>query len=147
MEAKVPEAPEMVRVSMKQAICGGKGGFGAMLRAAGRMGGKSTTNFGACRDLNGRRLRHVNDEIKLQKWHEANEEKKRRRKKGGKKGDIDDEIEEKTATGIPHWHLDIPAWVEGNFNSKLSKKVCDTPPKRSKTCGQFGQCRIALSWR
>ena len=37
---------------------GGKGGFGAMLRTAGARGVK-TTNFDACRDLNGRRLRHT----------------------------------------------------------------------------------------
>lgn len=33
-------------------------------------GAKPTTDFGACRDLQGRRLRHVNDEVRLQKWQE-----------------------------------------------------------------------------
>ncbi|CAM9237792.1 unnamed protein product [Discosporangium mesarthrocarpum] len=33
-------------------------------------GKKPTRDFGACRDLQGRRLRHVNDEIRLQKWQE-----------------------------------------------------------------------------
>ena len=50
-------------------LAGGKGGFGAMLRALAKENrGHKTTDFGACRDLNGRRLRHVNDDIKLKKW-------------------------------------------------------------------------------
>ena len=41
-------------------MVGGKGGFGAQLRnTQTRVGQKKTTNFNACRDLNGRRLRHV----------------------------------------------------------------------------------------
>jgi hypothetical protein len=56
-----------VRVSLR--LLGGKGGFGAMLKSmAKRSGAKKTTDFGACRDLSGRRLRHVNDEILLKKW-------------------------------------------------------------------------------
>lgn len=46
------------------ALRGGKGGFGALLRGQGR-DGKITTNFDACRDLSGRRIRHVNAEKKL----------------------------------------------------------------------------------
>ncbi|KAK9901378.1 hypothetical protein WJX75_009335 [Coccomyxa subellipsoidea] len=45
---------------------GGKGGFGALLRGAGRSA--LTDNFDACRDLSGRRLRHVNAEQKLAEW-------------------------------------------------------------------------------
>jgi hypothetical protein len=57
----------IIRASMK--LLGGKGGFGSMLKSlAKKSGGKRTTDFGACRDLSGRRLRHVNDEIILQKW-------------------------------------------------------------------------------
>ena len=36
-------------------LLGGKGGFGAMLRAAGKKGKKKMENFSAMRDLNGRR--------------------------------------------------------------------------------------------
>lgn len=46
---------------------GGKGGFGALLRGLGRDGSK-TTNFDACRDLQGRRLRHKAGEDKLKEW-------------------------------------------------------------------------------
>jgi hypothetical protein len=57
----------VIRASMK--LLGGKGGFGSMLKSlAKKSGGKRTTDFGACRDLSGRRLRHVNDELILQKW-------------------------------------------------------------------------------
>jgi len=57
---------------------GGKGGFGAMLRTAGTKGVK-TTNFDACRDLNGRRLRYVNQEAKLREWEAQAEERKQRK--------------------------------------------------------------------
>ncbi|KAG5456695.1 MAG: telomere stability and silencing-domain-containing protein [Olpidium bornovanus] len=43
-------------------LLGGKGGFGSMLRAqGGRMASQKTTNFEACRDLSGRRLKTVNE--------------------------------------------------------------------------------------
>jgi hypothetical protein len=63
----------MVTVLLR--LLGGKGGFGAMLRTAGARGVK-TTNFDACRDLNGRRLRHVNAEAKLREWDMQAEERK-----------------------------------------------------------------------
>lgn len=46
---------------------GGKGGFGALLRGQGR-DGKITTNFDACRDLQGRRIRHSRTEQQLAEW-------------------------------------------------------------------------------
>ena len=61
-----------IRASLLSGLCGGKGGFGAQLRALAKQKAyRKTTDFGACRDLSGRRLRHVNDEILLQKWQEA----------------------------------------------------------------------------
>ncbi|EEB19025.1 conserved hypothetical protein [Pediculus humanus corporis] len=48
-------------------LCGGKGGFGSMLRAIGAQIEK-TTNREACRDLSGRRLRDINEEKRLKKW-------------------------------------------------------------------------------
>lgn len=75
-------------------IYGGKGGFGAMLRAkAKEKSSKPTVDFGACRDLNGRRLRHVNNEILLQKAQEAKEK--------GKKLQVDED----TPSGINMWYL------------------------------------------
>ncbi|XP_058495933.1 splicing regulator SDE2 [Solea solea] len=48
-------------------LCGGKGGFGSMLRALGAQIEK-TTNREACRDLSGRRLRDVNHEKEMADW-------------------------------------------------------------------------------
>ncbi|PSC72465.1 SDE2-like protein [Micractinium conductrix] len=45
---------------------GGKGGFGSLLRGAGKQ--KLTDNFDACRDLQGRRVRHKTAHQKLKEW-------------------------------------------------------------------------------
>ncbi|OAY82760.1 Protein SDE [Ananas comosus] len=56
---------------------GGKGGFGSLLRgAATKAGQKKTSNFDACRDMSGRRLRHVNAEKKLEEWKAEAEERR-----------------------------------------------------------------------
>ena len=69
-------------------VVGGKGGFGAMLRAErGGVDAKKTTNFEAMRDLSGRRMRHVNNEKKLQEWIDAAPEREaeaRREKEAAK---------------------------------------------------------------
>jgi len=49
-------------VSCVLSLCGGKGGFGSMLRSQGaKMKAKTAPNFGSCRDLSGRRLKAVDD--------------------------------------------------------------------------------------
>ena len=80
---------------------GGKGGFGSLLRgAATKAGQKKTNNFDACRDMSGRRLRHVNAEKRLEEWREAEEERRmekvaeeflKKQMKKGKKGAGDGE--------------------------------------------------------
>ncbi|KAI9024438.1 telomere stability and silencing-domain-containing protein [Phycomyces nitens] len=53
-------SPAMFNMDLR--LLGGKGGFGSMLRAqGGRMNAQKTTNFEACRDLQGRRIKTVND--------------------------------------------------------------------------------------
>lgn len=47
-------------------LLGGKGGFGSLLRGAGRA--ILTDNVDACRDLSGRRLRQANAEKRLTEW-------------------------------------------------------------------------------
>lgn len=47
-------------------LLGGKGGFGSNLRAAGKL--KLVDNFDACRDLQGRRIRHKTAAEKLANW-------------------------------------------------------------------------------
>ena len=44
------------------------GGFGAMLRNLGKNIDTKNMNYDACRDLSGRRMRHVSNEKKLKDW-------------------------------------------------------------------------------
>ncbi|XVE73718.1 hypothetical protein DITRI_Ditri11bG0141200 [Diplodiscus trichospermus] len=84
-------------------LLGGKGGFGSLLRgAATKAGQKKTSNFEACRDMSGRRLRHVNAEKRLEEWKAELEERKlekiaedfiKKKAKSGKKGVGDGEAE------------------------------------------------------
>ncbi|CAO1947942.1 unnamed protein product [Urochloa humidicola] len=63
VDGQFPSASALLRLR------GGKGGFGSLLRgAASKAGQKKTSNFDACRDINGRRLRHVNAERRLEEW-------------------------------------------------------------------------------
>lgn len=56
---------------------GGKGGFGSLLRGSAiRPRQKKTNNFESCRDINGRRLRQVNMEKRLEEWKMEEEERK-----------------------------------------------------------------------
>lgn len=113
-------------VKLSGGLKGGKGGFGAMLKALGK-GGKKTTNFGACRDLSGRRLRHVNDEIALRKWRAERE--RTAASAGNGASDMEAELaraeSELTTSGIDGWHLRVPSWAEGVGNkskrARLSK--------------------------
>eukprot|EP00756_Hemistasia_phaeocysticola_P063645 Hpha_TRINITY_DN7125_c0_g1::TRINITY_DN7125_c0_g1_i1::g.29767::m.29767 len=53
---------------------GGKGGFGSQLRARGKAASQKTTNFDACRDLNGNRIRHVRQQEALEAWAKGDED-------------------------------------------------------------------------
>lgn len=96
-ESIVDEGVMFCRVGGR--LHGGKGGFGAMLRSMGKSQGPGggTRDFGACRDLEGRRLRHVNDEIALERWHEARAKK---------------EALKASPSGLKHWYLGLPSWAE-----------------------------------
>lgn len=108
--AAVGENHHAVTVLLR--LFGGKGGFGAMLRTAGARGVK-TTNFDACRDLNGRRLRHVNAEARLREWDAQAEERKLKKQQEDAKNAVPkgpqiarfdddeyDEMLEKTRSGV-----------------------------------------------
>eukprot|EP00980_Cylindrotheca_fusiformis_P021409 scaffold8259_cov143-Cylindrotheca_fusiformis.AAC.27 len=102
-----------VHISTISSVLGGKGGFGTLLKGQSRQAGaKLTTDFGACRDLQGRRLRHVNDEIKLRKWREME-----KRKQAGE-AVPDDELW-KTPTGLYNWHLMTRKHIKHCDKSKL----------------------------
>ena len=62
-----------IDVDLLLRINGGKGGFGSLLR--GSKSAQTTTNFDACRDLSGRRMRHVNAEKKMIEWAKHAEER------------------------------------------------------------------------
>lgn len=60
-------------------LLGGKGGFGSQLRAqGGRMSKKKSTNIDSCRNLQGRRIRDVNQETKLIEFMKKAPELKRK---------------------------------------------------------------------
>ncbi|KAJ3329009.1 importin-alpha export receptor [Blyttiomyces sp. JEL0837] len=78
-ESTMESSPIMTAPMLR--LRGGKGGFGSMLRAqGGKMSSKKTTNFEACRDLSGRRLKTVNDAKKLADYVEKEPERKRKQK-------------------------------------------------------------------
>lgn len=52
----------LITLRLSPRLCGGKGGFGSQLRAAGgRMSSQKTSNNDSCRDLNGRRLSTIKE--------------------------------------------------------------------------------------
>lgn len=116
----------VLEVVVSGGLKGGKGGFGAMLRTMGKTAGKAATNFGACRDLSGRRLRHVNDEIVLKKWQQAQAE--------GKEFDP----EERTKTGIDLWYLDLPSWAEYKGSKR---KAYMRPRRKTQMCKNWLEAR------
>ncbi|XP_057531329.1 uncharacterized protein LOC130809612 [Amaranthus tricolor] len=72
-----PKSLSLSTLYVNFSLLGGKGGFGSLLRgAATKAGQKKTNNFDACRDMSGRRLRHVNAEKKLEEWKAEEEERK-----------------------------------------------------------------------
>lgn len=123
-DAHVPRLPALVRARLRGGLRGGKGGFGAMLRSSGKgAGAKATTSFGACRDLNGRRLRHVNQEVAVQKWRDDAEARERRRQLGVSDQEV---LEDETPSGIPGWYLATPSWAEGATTKSYMKRRRNT---------------------
>lgn len=114
-----------INVRVQSSLRGGKGGFGTLLRSSARQSGaKLTTDFGACRDLQGRRLRHVNDEIKLRKWREAQAAAKLKGKTGTGSGNMTQEETDAmfdTPSGLYNWHLMVPSWAD--ISKKESRKI------------------------
>jgi len=64
----------VIHLGFAAGLVGGKGGFGSLLRSLAK--NTKTTNFGSCRDLKGRRMRHVNQEEELKRWYEEKRERK-----------------------------------------------------------------------
>lgn len=100
---------------------GGKGGFGTLLKGQSKQAGaRRTVDFGSCRDLNGRRLRHINDEIKLRMWKES---MSRRMNDRNNEVDVEKEIQElRTQSGLRNWHLAVPSWGNGEMSGKSRRR-------------------------
>ncbi|GMF12842.1 unnamed protein product [Phytophthora lilii] len=119
-DAAVPSFPAIVRARLRGGLRGGKGGFGAMLRSMGKASGaKATTDFGACRDLHGRRLRHVNQEVAMHKWRQDGGARAQREKDGVEDREV---LDEETPSGIPGWYLATPSWAEGVKKSYMKRR-------------------------
>lgn len=67
-EQCLARGPRIIRAELAGGLPGGKGGFGANLKSSGKSATPVTTDFSMCRDLYGRRLGAVNNEIRLRKW-------------------------------------------------------------------------------
>jgi hypothetical protein len=102
------------------------GGFGAQLRAmAKRKGNRATTDFGACRDLSGRRIRQVNDEQIMLKWKEAQD-----------RGE-EFNTEQRTQSGIDLWFLSTPSWAEGFGKKRKSRNM----GRKTRLCNDWIRAR------
>ena len=98
-------------------LCGGKGGFGSQLRAAGgRMSSrkKSQENSDSCRNLDGRRMRTVKEAKALAAWLEVKPEmeKKEREERMQRWRDIVDAAERREEGGDKRRFDDVE-WLEG----------------------------------
>ncbi|CAM8960844.1 unnamed protein product [Rhodiola kirilowii] len=122
-------------VTILSRLLGGKGGFGSLLRgAATKAGQKKTNNFDACRDMNGRRLRHVNAEKKLEEWKEGEEErmlekiaedflkKKAKSSKGSVKGDSADKYVAKYREDSAKCVAEVESAVREAFERERKRK-------------------------
>lgn len=125
---------------------GGKGGFGSLLRgAATKAGQKKTNNFDACRDMSGRRLRHVNAEKRLEEWKAGENERKfekvaedflkKQMKKGKGKGKADGDSEahkyvEKYRAESERCVADVALSVKEALTAK--RKSPSQPPRDAK---------------
>jgi Replication stress response SDE2 C-terminal/Silencing defective 2 N-terminal ubiquitin domain/SPRY domain len=101
------------------AIRGGKGGFGTLLKGQSRQASaKTTTDFGACRDLQGRRLRHVNQAVHEQvvaDWQQ------RIRAGTATPDELQRALTVATASGVANWHLAVPAWSEVSAKREVQR--------------------------
>lgn len=105
-------------VRVRSSLRGGKGGFGTLLKGQARQSGANqTTNFGSCRDLQGRRLQHINDQLLFQHYREW-----QAKLQAGEATEADMlQSMIKTDTGIANWHLGVPAYAAGTFKAHSRK--------------------------
>lgn len=123
-------------------LCGGKGGFGSMLRAIGAQIEK-TTNREACRDLSGRRLRDINEEQRLKKWisqkadrkREAEERKKKKLEKLSSEPKVefsDKNYETERADLVEKISSSVEQGIKAASSSKRSSESNEKPQNKKK---------------
>lgn len=108
------------KVSPLCKIRGGKGGFGAALKAQGKTKVGETTDFGSCRDLNGNRLRSANN----------------RKRKANLLKNLAVPKHKKIACKSNEWHIETPAWID-------TRKTINKKKKKTTSCVNFtkhGHC-------
>ncbi|CAG8528071.1 5202_t:CDS:1 [Acaulospora morrowiae] len=132
------EHAEFTTLNLKLRLFGGKGGFGSMLRAqGGKMASQKTTNFEACRDLNGRRLRTVNEAKRLADHLEQEPDRERvRREKVQKK--IEEGLAELPTKRI---RFDDTEYLKANeeMKEKVSSAVSEAVSKKSIVINNNGE--------
>ncbi|XP_021748831.1 protein SDE2 homolog [Chenopodium quinoa] len=149
-----PKSLSLSTIYLNFSLLGGKGGFGSLLRgAATKAGQKKTNNFDACRDMSGRRLRHVNAEKRLEEWKAEEEERKLekmaddylkkmvKKGKGGKKEQGAEKYVEKYREDSKRCVEEVARSVKesmgelmsaGNKKRKLLEKLKDADAKKAK---------------
>lgn len=109
---------------LPRGLKGGKGGFGANLKSAGRQKSGASFDFSACRDLNGRRLRAVNDAQRVAAWKSPKEVSKRAR--------LGAHYQEPSGDlGVSGWHLAVPNWAD-SFGPKTVKRLQAAADRKEK---------------
>ena len=63
-------------VELRGSLKGGKGGFGSLLRSV-KPKATQDDNYEACRDLSGRRLRHINNERRINEFQQRQDEEEK----------------------------------------------------------------------
>ncbi|POR34119.1 Telomere maintenance protein SDE2 [Tolypocladium paradoxum] len=155
-------ADEFLSLRLAVPLCGGKGGFGSQLRAAGgRMSSRKKRNqddHGSSRNLDGRRLRTVNEAKALAEYlaikpEMEKKEKERRRErweqivqmseqkeaeiKSGSKGRLDGKwVENKEESNEKTREAVLAAMKAGNYKDNLSTSHGST--STDQTNNQFG---------
>jgi len=127
-------------------LVGGKGGFGSMLRAIGARIEK-TTNHEACRDLNGRRMRDVNNEKKITEWLQEQDTKEKERVQKH-----NDRIERTLNPKMRYEDKDYTKSIQGNVDKvNEAVKIATTvnknkPGEKRKTTEQVSNSKKSKMW-
>ncbi|CAI9570914.1 unnamed protein product [Staurois parvus] len=142
--------------SVEPRLCGGKGGFGSMLRALGAQIEK-TTNREACRDLSGRRLRDVNHEKAMAEWikkqaeREAEKEQRRlerlkRKLEEPKHYFTDPEYHQQRSDMSERLEDSVIKGLQASSSTVVSPESSDCCKRRKESPGGKGKSKQKFLW-